>query len=338
MRILITGGAGYIGSHTLLTLLRERHEALVYDNFSNSSPEALKRVKQLANTDFEIREGNIGDPAALEEAFAAFQPEAVIHFAGLKAVGESNEKPLEYYAQNVSGTIELLKVMQRNDCRNLVFSSSATVYGEAIYLPYDEVHPLQPASPYGRTKQFIEEIIRDWTASWPAASAALLRYFNPVGADTSGRIGEDPIGIPNNLVPYIAQVAVGRLKHLNVFGDDYETRDGTGERDYIHVEDLARAHLAAIQYASTTTGCEAINVGTGQSATVLEMVKAFERASGRSVPYQIQPRREGDVARMLAGVEKAERLLGWKAELGVDDMCKTTWNWQSGNPNGYRLD
>jgi UDP-glucose 4-epimerase len=335
MKILVTGGAGYIGSHTLLQLLHERHEVLVFDNYSNSSPEALKRVKQLANADFEICEGDIQDAARLGEAFDDFKPEAVIHFAGLKAVGESNEKPLEYYAQNVSGSIELLKAMQRHDCRRIVFSSSATVYGEALYLPYDEQHPLQPTNPYGRTKYFIEEIIRDWAASEKDSSAVLLRYFNPVGADPSGRIGEDPNGFPNNLLPYISQVAVERLQYLNVFGADYDTRDGTGERDYIHVEDLARAHLAAIEFASTSIGCEAINVGTGRGATVIEMVKAFENASGRAVPYQISSRRDGDVARSLADVSKAEQLLRWKAKLDVDDMCKTTWHWQSTNPNGY---
>jgi UDP-glucose 4-epimerase len=335
MRILVTGGAGYIGSHTLLQLLREQYDVLVFDNFSNSSPEALKRVKQLANADFEVCEGDIQDSVRLSDAFGAFKPEAVIHFAGLKAVGESNEKPLEYYAQNVSGSIELLKAMERHDCKRIVFSSSATVYGEAKYLPYDEQHQLQPTNPYGRTKQFIEEIIRDWTASYKGASAVLLRYFNPVGADASGRIGEDPNDIPNNLVPYISQVAVGRLKHLNVYGNDYDTRDGTGERDYIHVEDLARAHLAAINFTGENTGCEAINIGTGQGATVLEMVNAFEKASGRSVPYMIGPRRDGDVARSLAAVEKAKKLLGWNAQFNIEDMCRTTWAWQRANPNGY---
>jgi len=335
MRILVTGGAGYIGSHTLLQLLRAQHEVVVFDNFSNSSPEALRRVKQLANADFGLCEGDIQDASALEAAFAEARPEAVIHFAGLKAVGESCVQPLDYYAQNVAGTIALLKVMQRHDCRRIAFSSSATVYGEAIYLPYDEGHPIQPESPYGRTKAFIEHIIRDWTTSWPEASAVLLRYFNPVGADASGRIGEDPNGIPNNLVPYIAQVAVGRLEQLGVFGDDYDTRDGTGERDYIHVEDLARAHLAAIEYAAGTTGCEAINVGTGRGTTVLEMVTAFEKASGRPIPYKVGPRRDGDVPRMSASVDKAQALLGWRAQLGVDQMCASTWAWQSENPSGY---
>lgn len=335
MKILVTGGAGYIGTHTLLQLLRAQHEVLVFDNFSNSSPESLKRVKQLSNADFETCEGDIQDGKRLNEAFCGFKPDAVVHFAGLKAVGESSEKPLEYYAQNVSGTVELLKAMQRYGCGRIVFSSSATVYGEAQYLPYDEDHPLQPTNPYGRTKFFIEGIIRDWASARSEVSAVLLRYFNPVGADASGRIGEDPNGIPNNLVPYISQVAVGRLKHLNVFGADYETRDGTGERDYIHVEDLAKAHLAAIEYSERTNGCEAINVGTGQGATVLEMVASFENASNRSVPYEIGPRRDGDVARSVAAVKKAADLLHWKAEHGIDDMCKSTWRWQSDNPNGY---
>lgn len=335
MRILVTGGAGYIGSHTLLQLLRNGHEVMVIDNFSNSAPEALQRVKQLANADFGICEGDIRDAAQLDATFSNFRPEAVVHFAGLKAVGESNDSPLDYYDQNVSGSIALLRAMQNHNCRNMVFSSSATVYGEPQYLPYDEDHPLRQTNPYGRTKHFVEEIIRDWTASWDVASALLLRYFNPVGADISGQIGEDPNGIPSNLVPYISQVAMGRLPHLEVFGGDYKTRDGTGERDYVHVEDLAGAHLAAIAYAAKARGCEAINIGTGRGATVLEMVKSFEKMSGRRVPYIISPRREGDVARSVAAVTKAERLLRWKAERDIDDMCETTWKWQLRNPNGY---
>lgn len=335
MKILVTGGAGYIGSHTLIQLLRAHHKVLVFDNFSNGSPEALRRVKQLTNANLEIFEGEIQDAGHVREAFSGFKPEAVIHFAGLKSVGESNERPLEYYAQNVTGSIEILKAMQQHGCRRIVFSSSATVYGDAKYLPYDENHPLQPTNPYGRTKYFIEKIIRDWVVSQKDASAVLLRYFNPVGADASGRIGEDPNGTPNNLVPYIAQVAVGRLQHLNVFGADYDTRDGTGERDYIHVEDLARAHLAALKFTANRIGCEAINVGTGRGYTVFEMVRAFERASGRNVPCQIVARRSGDVARSVAGVDKAESLLGWKAKFDVDEMCRTTWEWQSQNPNGY---
>lgn len=335
MRIFVTGGAGYIGTHTLIQLLREHHNVIVYDNFSNSSPEALRRVKELTNVHFEVCEGDIRDAVRLSNAFDKFRPEAVIHFAGLKAVGESVERPLEYYAQNVSGSIEVLRVMQRYNCRRIVFSSSATVYGQAKFLPYTESHPLLPTNPYGRTKLFIEEIIRDWAASLKGASAILLRYFNPIGADGSGRIGEDPNGIPNNLVPYIAQVAVKRLQYLKVFGADFDTRDGTGERDYIHVEDLARAHLAAVEFDPMFNGCEAINVGTGRGATVLELVKSFEHASGQAVPYKIVPRRDGDVPRSIAAIDKAERLLGWKAKFDIADMCLTTWNWQSSNPNGY---
>lgn len=335
MRIMVTGGAGYVGSHTLLHLLRAQHEGFVIDNFSNGSPEALQRVKQLANRDFTIRHGDIRDADSLDEAFSDFEPEAVIHFAGLKSVGESNSVPLEYYSQNVGGSINLLRVMKKYECRRIVFSSSATVYGESEQLPYNEDHPLRPINPYGRTKYFIEEIIRDWVSSWPGASAVLLRYFNPAGADSSGKIGEDGNGIPNNLLPYISRVAVGSLSHLNIFGNTYDTRDGTGERDYIHVEDLARAHLAAIDYAAAHSDCEAINVGTGSGATVLEMVSAFERASGKMIPYKMSPRREGDVARSLASVDKAQRLLGWTAKLDIDDICNTTWRWQSNNPRGY---
>lgn len=335
MRILVTGGAGYVGSHTLLEMLRGRHDILVYDNFSNSSPEALNRVKLLTNSQFDTFKGDIQDPSGLDQAFKMFKPDTVVHLAGLKAVGKSNEEPLDYYSQNVSGSIELLKVMQRYNCFRLVFSSSATVYGKANYQPFDENHPLQPISPYGRTKYFIEEIIRDWVTSQPGASAVILRYFNPVGAHVSGRIGEDPNGTPNNLIPYITQVAVKRLKQLNVFGSDYNTRDGTGERDYIHVEDLARAHLAAIKFLTTFVGCEAVNVGTGHGATVFEVVKAFEKASGQAVPYKIVSRREGDVASSVASVHKAELLLGWKAKLGINEMCASSWNWQRSNPHGY---
>ena len=335
MRVLLTGGAGYIGSHTLVKLLKQSDDVLVLDNFSNSSPQALERVRRLVQTPFDIREGDVCDAAYLDEVFAEFRPDAVIHFAGLKAVGESNEKPLLYYGQNVSGSIALLSCMQKYDCRQIVFSSSATVYGEALYLPYDEAHPLKPTNPYGRTKFFIEEIIRDWAKSWPQASAVLLRYFNPVGADASGLIGEDPRTIPNNLVPYVSQVAVGRLSHLNVFGDDYDTRDGTGERDYIHVEDLAKAHLAAVRYAQANTGCEAINIGTGKGTTVLELLKAFEDASGQKIAYKVVSKRDGDVARSFASVSKAEELLGWRAERDLNDMCRSTWNWQSKNPTGF---
>jgi UDP-glucose 4-epimerase len=335
MRVLLTGGAGYIGSHTLLKLLQDDIDVLALDNFSNSSPEVLRRIRKLADSSFETHVGDYCAPDVLNEVFETFRPDAVIHFAGLKAVGESNEKPLAYYAQNVSGSINLLDCMQRHDCQNIVFSSSATVYGQAQYLPFDENHPLNPTNPYGRTKYFIEEIIRDWTASRPHASAVLLRYFNPVGADDSGDIGEDPRTTPNNLLPYIAQVAVGRLKELSIFGGNYETRDGTGERDYIHIDDLAGAHLAAVKYARANRGCEAINVGTGTGITVLEMVKAFEQASGREIPFKIAERRQGDVARSFAEVSKAQKLLGWSAKRDISDICRTAWTWQSKNPSGF---
>ncbi len=335
MRILVTGGAGYIGSHTLLQLLRARHEVLVFDNFSNSSHEALKRVKQLANADFEIAEGSVETGSALEAAMASFRPDAVVHFAGLKAVGASTAQPLEYYAQNVFGSIALLRAMDAVNCQRLVFSSSATVYGEPHYLPYDEAHPLAPISPYARTKRMVEDIIRDWAAAKPSSTAAILRYFNPVGADASGHIGEDPNGVPDNLVPFIAQVAVGRRDQLSVFGNDYDTADGTAERDYIHVEDLASAHLAALEYLETAKGYEEINIGTGQSTSVLEMIQAFERACGHPIPYSIAPRRSGDVAQMRADASKAARLLNWHAQHDIDAMCASTWHWQSSNPDGY---
>lgn len=335
MRVLVTGGAGYIGSHTLLQLLRARHEVLVFDNFSNSSREALARVKQLANADFEITEGSVETGPALETAMASFRPEAVVHFAGLKAVSTSNTQPLDYYAQNVFGSIGLLRAMDAVNCQRLVFSSSATVYGVPHYLPYDEAHPLTPTSPYGRTKRMVEDIIRDWCAAKPNSAAAILRYFNPVGADASGRIGEDPTGVPDNLVPFIAQVAVGRRAELSVFGNDYDTADGTAERDYIHVEDLATAHLAALTYLEATKGCEEINIGTGHSTSVLNMIQAFERASGRPIPYKIAPRRAGDVAQMRADPSKAAKLLGWHAQHDIDAMCASSWHWQSNNPEGY---
>lgn len=335
MRVFVTGGAGYIGSHTILQLLHEGDTVLSFDNYSNSAPEALKRVHALVGGDLEIVEGDICDRANLDAAFQQFAPDVVIHFAGLKAVGESSEMPLRYYRNNISGTIELLDAMQAQGCQRMVFSSSATVYGDAHYLPFDEEHPIQPTNPYGRTKAFVEDIIRDWSQSLTGSSAVLLRYFNPVGADSSGQIGEDPNGIPNNLMPLIAKVAAGRLERLGIFGDDYDTRDGTGERDYIHVSDLADAHLAALRYAEQNNGCEAINVGTGNGATVLEMLHAFENASGQELPYAVGPRRNGDVGRSLATIEKAQRLLGWTARYGIEDMCSTTWKWQLGNPDGY---
>lgn len=338
MRILITGGAGYIGSHTLLELLGERHEACVLDNFSNSSPIALERVAQLTNSSFDQVTADIRDDRALARAFAEFKPQAVIHFGGLKAVGESAEVPLKYYEHNVQGTISLLKAMETSDCRKIVFSSSATVYGEPVYLPYDEQHPCAPTNPYGRTKYFVEEILKDWVQTDSRNSAVLLRYFNPVGAHSSGLIGEDPNDIPNNLMPFVSQVAVGRRPKLSVFGNDYDTPDGTGLRDYIHVGDLARAHVAAVDYAANNTGAEAFNVGTGKGATVLEVVKAFEAASGRPVPYEFAPRRAGDIASYFADPAKARKLLHWQARFTLKDMCESAWAWQSKNPNGYQAD
>lgn len=296
MKIFVTGGAGYIGSHTVLELLREGREVCVCDNFSNSSPEALNRVRRLANADFSQLELDIRDQAGLARAMLDFRPDVVVHFAGLKAVGESSQIPVDYYDNNVTGSLRLLAAMDQVDCKRIVFSPSATVYGEAQYLPYDESHPLVPTNPYGRSKLMAEEIIRDWCAAGGGKSAALLRYFNPVGAHVSGDIGEDPSGTPNNLMPFVAQVAVGRRERLAVFGGDYETADGTGERDYIHVVDLARAHLAAINYANADLGCEAFNIGTGAAYSVLQIIRAFEEASGREVPFEVAGRRAGDVA------------------------------------------
>lgn len=335
MRVLVTGGAGYIGSHTLIELLAADHAPLVVDNFANSSPVALERVAQLTNRVFDHVEASITDTAAIRQVCDEFQPEAVIHFAGLKAVGESGQSPLTYYSTNVGGTIELLKAMDGCGCRRMIFSSSATVYGVADYLPFDEKHPLNPVNPYGRTKFFIEEIIRDWAATDPEKSAMLLRYFNPVGAHQSGRIGEDPNGIPDNLMPYIAQVAVGKRDQLTVFGDDYDTPDGTGVRDYIHVNDLASGHLAALDYAARHAGVEAVNLGTGKGHSVLEVIAAFEQAAGRPIPYTVGPRRPGDIASSHATAARAASLLGWQAGISLERMCEDTWRWQSRNPEGY---
>lgn len=335
MKVFVTGGAGYIGSHTLVQLLAARHEVCVYDNFSNSSPASLARVRQLANRDMVIVEGDISDPDTLGGALSDFAADAVVHFAGLKAVGESNAKPLLYYQNNVTGSANLLAAMDAAGCRRIIFSSSATVYGNALYLPFDEAHPIAPTNPYGRTKAIVEDMIRDWAAATETASAVLLRYFNPVGAHDSGRIGEDPRGMPNNLMPFVAQVAVGRRPSLAIFGDDYDTRDGTGERDYIHVVDLAEAHLAALDFSSRSEGCEAINVGTGHGVTVKELVAAYERASGRPIMVETAPRRPGDVAISYATTEKARAMLGWTARLKVDAMCVSSWKWQSENPEGY---
>jgi UDP-glucose 4-epimerase len=343
MRILITGGAGYIGSHTLVAVLAAGHEAHVIDNLSNGSEAALARVRQITNRAPGFTRADIRDPAAVAAVVAEAAPEAVIHFAGLKAVGESVSRPLAYFDNNVGGTLALLAALQASPCRRFVFSSSATIYGDPDYLPIDEAHPRRTTNPYGRSKLQIEGILEDLAASDPTWSIALLRYFNPVGAHASGRIGEDPAGIPNNLVPFIAQVAVGRRPRLQVFGGDYATPDGTGVRDYVHVSDLAQAHLAALGWTAGGggaggCGCEAFNVGTGRGTSVLEMVRAFERASGREVPYAVAPRRPGDVAACYASAEKAARELGWRAALDVDAMCRSAWQWQEQNPEGYPRD
>ncbi|AYE88255.1 UDP-glucose 4-epimerase GalE [Sulfitobacter sp. D7] len=337
MRVLLTGGAGYIGTHTILELLAQDHEICVVDNFSNSSPEALKRVRSLSNRDFKVIQVDIRDRNVLLTAFEDFRPEAVIHFAGLKAVGEAEEHPLMYYDTNINGTLVLLDVMTQTNCSRIIFSSSATVYGEPDYLPIDEDHPLKASNVYGRTKLMAEQIISDWTRSNAGTSGVLLRYFNPVGSHESGRIGEDPKDIPNNLMPYISQVAVGRRSHLEVFGTDYKTRDGTGERDYIHVVDLAAAHVAALDYAEAHSGTDVFNIGTGKGSTVLEMLAAFSKACGKELPFKNVPRRAGDIAACFSDPSKANRLLGWKATHGMEDMTKSCWKWQSQNPNGYAL-
>ncbi len=338
MRVFLTGGAGYIGSHTLLEVLSEAHEVCVYDDYSNSAPEALARVERLSNRTFQAVTGDILDQGSLGKALKDFKPDVVVHFAGKKAVGESVEKPLMYYENNVVGTLSLLRGMEAAGCTRLVFSSSATVYGEPQYLPLDEKHPLSATNPYGQTKLMVEHILRDWCAACADASVVLLRYFNPVGAHDSGQIGEDPNDIPNNLMPFVSQVAVGRRDKLQVFGGDYDTKDGTGVRDYIHVVDLAKAHAAAISYAKTHSGCEAINVGTGRGVSVLDVVKAFEAGSGQPVPYQVVDRRPGDVAACYADASKAQSLLAWQATRDLADMCKSAWKWQSQNPNGYTAD
>lgn len=334
-RVLLTGGAGYIGTHTLLELLAQGHEICVVDNFANSAPEGLARVRRLANHDFKVIEADIRNRGALLTAFEDFRPEAVIHLAGLKAVGEAEAKPLAYYDTNITGTLVLLDVMTTTGCGRMIFSSSATVYGEPDYLPIDEDHPLRASSVYGRTKLMAEQILTDWCRATEGAANVLLRYFNPVGAHRSGNIGEDPQDIPNNLMPFIAQVAVGRREYLSIFGDDYDTRDGTGLRDYIHVVDLARAHVAALAYALTHNGTEAFNIGTGHGNTVKEMLSEFSKACGRELPYLVVERRPGDIAACLADPSKAEKDLNWTAKHSLLDMCNSTWAWQTKNPNGY---
>ncbi len=332
--ILITGGAGYIGSHTCVELLRAGCEVVVLDNFSNSHPEALRRVEQIAGRKLRIVEGDIRDQALIEATLRQHGCSEVIHFAGLKSVGESVKKPLTYYDNNVVGTHRLLTAMQNCDVSSLVFSSSATVYGQPERLPLREDHPLSATNPYGRSKLIIEDTLRDLSRAYPHWRIIMLRYFNPVGAHESGLIGEDPQGIPNNLMPYVSQVAVGRHNHLNIWGCDYPTHDGTGVRDYIHVVDLALGHFKALQQLDHPK-CVPINLGTGFGYSVLDVVNAFESASGRRVPYQLSPRRAGDIAACYADPRLALQLLGWTAERDLTTMCKDHWRWQHQNPQGY---
>lgn len=335
MTILVTGGAGYIGSHACVELLNSGYNIVVVDNFSNSKPESLERVKEITGKDFKVYVVDLVNRKDLEKVFLENKIEAVIHFAGLKAVSESVEKPLKYYNKNITGTLVLCEVMEKYGVKKMVFSSSATVYGNPEHVPVSEDFPLSATNPYGRTKLMIEEILRDLYTSDRKWSIALLRYFNPIGAHQSGLIGEDPNGIPNNLMPYITQVAVGKLKELRIFGNDYPTPDGTGVRDYIHVVDLAIGHLKALEKVITTTSIDAYNLGTGRGYSVLEMVYAFEKTSGKKIPYKIEGRRSGDAAISYADPIKAKEELGWTAERGIVEMCSDAWRWQSNNPNGY---
>ena len=335
MSILVTGGAGYIGSHTCLEMLSAGYEVIVIDNLDNSNEESLKRVEQITGKSVRFYCEDVRNKTALRRIFQENTIEAVIHFAGLKAVGESVREPIMYYDNNLISTLALLETMAEFNVKKIVFSSSATVYGVATEMPLKEGMPLGAINPYGRTKYFIEEILRDLFVADPSWSIALLRYFNPIGAHKSGLIGEDPKGIPNNLMPYISQVAVGKLEKLHVFGNDYHTVDGTGVRDYIHVVDLAIGHVKAVDWALANVGCEAFNLGTGNGTSVLQLRDAFVQATGVDVPYVIDPRRPGDPDEVYADAEKAKKILGWSAKYGIVDMCEDTWRWQKNNPNGY---
>lgn len=333
--ILVTGGAGYIGSHTLIELINNNFKVVAIDDLANSSRESLRRVEQITGHEIPFIEADVRDQSALSDIFTTYDIDSVIHFAGLKAVGESVAKPLEYYDNNLVSTLALLEAMRKYSVKQLVFSSSATVYGSPSELPLRETSTVGVGltNPYGKTKYMIEQIIQDYCAADPTFEATILRYFNPIGAHQSGQIGEDPNGIPNNLLPYVAQVAVGKLQSVGVFGNDYDTPDGTGVRDYIHVVDLARGHVAALQHMKA--GASIYNLGTGSGTSVLEIIKAFSKACGRNLPYDIKPRRAGDIAACYADCSKAERELGWRAELSIEQACADSWRWQSQNPNGF---
>ena len=335
MKILVTGGAGYIGSHTCIELLNEGHEVVVVDNLSNSKEESLRRVQELTGKNLTFHKVDLRDKAGLNAVFKDAAIDSVVHFAGLKAVGESVSIPLDYYDNNITGTLVLCEVMAANGVKNIVFSSSATVYGDPATVPITEDFPLSATNPYGRSKLFVEDILGDLYVSDDTWNVALLRYFNPVGAHVSGRIGEDPNDIPNNLMPYVSQVAIGKLESLSVFGDDYPTPDGTGVRDYIHVVDLALGHVKALEKLTTNPGVVIYNLGTGNGYSVLDMVKAFEKASGKTVTYKVVDRRPGDIAVCYANPAKAKQDIGWEATRGIEEMCNDAWRWQSDNPNGY---
>ncbi|MEF9916757.1 MAG: UDP-glucose 4-epimerase GalE [Lachnospiraceae bacterium] len=337
MRILVTGGAGYIGSHTCIELLKEGYEVVIVDNLYNSSKESMKRVEEITGKKVVFYETDIRNKEELDAIFSKEKLDAVIHFAGLKAVGESVEKPLLYYQNNIAGTLALCEIMAKHEVKNIIFSSSATVYGNPAFIPITEECPKgQVTNPYGWTKWMLEQILTDIQKADSKWNVVLLRYFNPIGAHKSGKIGEDPKGIPNNLIPYIAQVAVGKLECLGVFGDDYDTPDGTGVRDYIHVVDLALGHVKAIKKLQDKEGVSIYNLGTGNGYSVLDMVHAFEKACGKKIPYAIKPRRAGDIATCYANPEKAKKELGWEAQRELEEMCEDSWRWQSNNPDGYR--
>ena len=336
MKILVTGGAGYIGSHTCVELLNNGYEVIVMDNLYNASEKALDRVQQITGKTLKFYNADMLDQPAMDQIFEAEKPDAVIHFAGYKAVGESVAKPIEYYHNNMTGTLLLCDTMRKHGCKNIIFSSSATVYGDPLQIPISEECPKQnPTNPYGQTKTMLEQVLMDIHRADPEWNVTLLRYFTPIGAHKSGLIGEDPKGIPNNLLPYVAQVAIGKLKCVGVFGNDYDTPDGTGVRDYIHVVDLARGHVKALEKFKENKGVLIYNLGTGHGYSVLQVIAAFSKACGKEIPYEIKPRRAGDIATCYCTPAKAKAELGWEAEYGIEEMCADSWRWQSQNPNGY---